>query len=192
MKRFVLALCLSLATLPALAAPITYNATLTNDVAVFGEISPFATSSGTSNAQYFNFYTDGLQELSITGTRVDVGYDMALWILSGVFGNTTELGSTFGLGDAAFVVYRDDNVPAPAGGPHGDPRYTGTLNAGWYTVAVTNFASNGNTGTDGVYDFQLLASDLVSASLRAPTGVPEPAPLALLALGLAGVAFSRR
>ena len=190
MKRFALLVMFCLTALPAFALPISYNAILTNNVAVAGEISPAASPTGTATAQYFSFYTDGgLQQVSITGTRIDYGYDMAMWILSGLYTDTDQLGPNFSAGMANFVAFRDDDV-APPGGFNGDPRFLGILGAGWYTVAVTNFASVGVGGEDNLFDFSLLATNIGGGGNGA--SIPEPTAMLLLGIGMLAMVVARR
>lgn len=185
MKRFTLALLACLASASAFAVPIQYT-TLQNNVASFGEISPSANWYTPATAQYFSFYANGGQQVTITGTRIDGGYDMGFWLFAGLFNDTNQFGSVFDLFDTGFIALRDDQIaPPPPGGPFADPQFVATLNAGWYTVAVTNFDSIGDPGPDNMYDFRLLASNVAAR-------IPEPAPLVLVGFGLLAVAFARR
>lgn len=181
MKRFALALIALFASANAVASPIVYTQ-LDNAIAALGEISPSGHSAQSEGAQYFSFYSQG-GVVTLDGSRIDGGYDMAFWLFSGLFADTNAFGD-FDAGDAGFIAFRDDNTAPAVSGPFGDPFFSAPLAAGWYTVAVTNFGSNGNTGGDGFYDFSLTATGV--------SAVPEPAGLALTGLALAGLAMIRR
>lgn len=185
MKSLLLSLALAGASMSALAAPINY--TNLYDGQASGQVAPGTVNSDTSAAHYFRFYTDGLGTVSITGERLDYDYDMSFWLFNGLFADTNAFGASFEASDAGFIAFRDDEIGHP--GPYGDPFYSGSLAAGWYTVAVTNFASGGNTGGNGVFDFNLYVTNVQTPPAE---DVPEPATLGLLGLGAAALGLARR
>jgi hypothetical protein len=107
---------------------------------------------------------------------------MAFWIFEGQFADTSDFAggsfSGFDSNDPGYIDFADDEIPHP--GPFGDP-YTEFTAAttGWYTIAVTNFASNGVPP----YDFRL----------KVCPNCPEPSTfLLVLSAGLGIVAIRRR
>lgn len=166
----------------AQAAPIVYNGQLFDGVPVVGVTTqPNANPSNPVGAQYYFFFANAGDPITIFGDRLDGGFDMSFWVLSGLYADTNDFGGSFP-GGAAFSDFGDDedfpNIP----GPFGDPR--SIFNApftGFYTVAVTNFLSSGSPP----FDFRLQANGV---SL-----VPEPASIAGWGLiGGLGLLFARR
>jgi hypothetical protein len=188
MKRFALALIALLAAANAVAAPIVYTQ-LSNGVPVLDEIATVGGSGTVSGARFFSFHSEG-GLVTLDGSRIDGGYDMSFWLFSGLFADTDVFGSAFTGADPGFITFQDDDTPPAVPGPHEDPFFSGTLAAGWYTVAVTNFASNGNHGGDNMYDFSLTATGVNSGANNG--SVPEPAGLALAGLALTSLALIRR
>ncbi len=165
----------------AAAAPITYNATLSNGVPVTGTISDTNTASDPVGAQYYRFFANAGSEVTVIGSRLDANYDMAFWLFQGEFADTDEFGGSFDSGDAGYIDFADDEIPHP--GPFGDPQSIFTAaTSGFYTVAVTNFASGDSE--NGFFSFELVA--------RGIQNVPEPGSLFLAGLGLLGLAGLRR
>ena len=164
----------------AFAAPIVYNENLGPGAVVTGTISqPAGNPSNPVGAEYYSFFAVAGTSVTIIGDRLDGGYDMSMWILSGLFGDTDVFGGAFDASDAPFTLFADDEDPPNIAGPFGDPRaaFIAPI-TGFYTVAVTNFLSSGN----GPFDFQLTAIGTV----------PEPGTLALLGLAVAAFGFVRR
>lgn len=184
MKHKLIAVLLGLGmALSANASPISYNQNLQDGVPVVGQISDANTETNPVGAQYYSFFAIAGSSVTVIGDRLEGAYDMAFWLFQGLFNDTNAFGGSFDATDAGFIAFGDDEDSANIAGPFGDPRETFVApSTGYYTVAVTDFAS-GASG-DGVYDYQLVA--------RGIQNVPEPASLGLIGLGLFGVAAMRR
>jgi hypothetical protein len=187
MKRTVGLLVVGLLLLtgagPLGAVPITYNAQLFNGVPETGTINqPNGEENNPVGAQYYSFFATAGSNVTITGTRLDNGFDMSFWVFSGLYNDTTDFGATFpGAQAANFIDFADDEIPHP--GPFGDPlsNFLAPV-TGFYTVAVTNFLSD---GTGPPFDFQLQANGV--------SEVPEPTSLAIFGLAtVAGGLYLRR
>jgi len=180
-SKFAIAATAAWLSSAAIAAPISYNATLTDGVAASGSIAAANTSADPVGAEYYRFFANAGDSVTVFGTRLENSYDMAFWLFSGLFTDTDQFGATFNTGDAGFIAFGDDEIPHP--GPFGDPSETFVAaTTGLYTVAVTNFQS-GDSG-DGQFAFQLTANGIQN--------VPEPGSLLLAGLGLFGLAGVRR
>lgn len=181
MKKTILAAVAALAVAgSANAAPITYLGTLSPGVPVVEVNTQGAgNSSNPVGADYWGFYADAGDNVTVFGDRLAGHYDMSFWILFGAFTDTNQFGGSFG-GDSAFEDFGDDEDAPNIPGPFGDPRSVFVAPfSGFYTVAVTNFLSS--QGPPNPYRLQ---ADGVN--------VPEPLTLSLLGLGLAAAAARRR
>ncbi len=164
------------------AAPITYAGILSDGVTVVGSISqPNDQSSNPDGAVYYAFYANAGASVTVTGRRLDGPYDMSFWVLQGLFTDTDVFGDD--LSNLGYIDFGDDDLPPNIPGPFGDPQVTFNAPAtGFYTVAVTNYASNGTPP----YSFDLTATGISGAA------IPEPAALALTGFGLLALGILRR
>ena len=182
MIRSTLALVAALvATMTANASPIVYQF-IPPGATVPGTITqPNGNPSNPVGAVYYSFFANAGAVVTVTGARVDSGFDMSFWLFSGLFADTTNFGPSFDAGDAPFAQFRDDEISHP--GPFGDPLFSGPVPfTGFYTVAVTNFLSD---GTGPPFNFTL--------NIQGNLNIPEPATLAVFGgIALAGAFGYRR
>lgn len=182
-RSFVAVLSLAFA-LPLSAVPITYTATLYDAVPVIGTISqPNGQASNPVGAVYYSFFANVGASVTVTGARLSGPYDMAFWVFSGLFTDTAQFGASFSTGHPNYIAFGDDQLPPNIPGPYGDPQVIfNAPSTGFYTVAVTNFLSNGTPP----YEFRLTATGVSSSE------IPEPGTWGLIGLGIAAVALMRR
>jgi len=175
----VLVLCSALC---ASAVPIFYADVLSDGVLVTGSISqPNGHPDDPVGAVYYAFYANAGASVTVTGRRLSGPYDMSFWVLQGLFADTNVFGGD--LGSLGYIAFGDDELPPNIPGPYGDPQVSFIAPAtGYYTVAVTNFLSDGTPP----YDFNLVATGISSAA------IPEPTTVALTGLGLLALALTRR
>lgn len=177
-------LAMLLSPMAANAVPIVYEGELEPSVTDGGFIND-PSQTGSPNDDFWSFFLEVAAEITITVNRLNASLDPALTLWRGV-NNDTDL--------LSFVAGADDNIAELPGfaGPWSDPFLTIFLDPGSYTVQVWDFASD--TQIDGGFCYQITLN-------RSPTGqefgcgqtsVPEPGTLALLGLGLVGMAARRR
>ncbi len=166
------------------ASPIVYLGTLSNGVASAGSNGQAPDNQANPvGADYWQFFANLDENVDIFGDRQAGHYDMAFWVFFGTFADTNDFGATFDAGDPGFVDFGDDEDSPNIAGPFGDPHLI--FNApfsGMYTVAVTNFLSDG--GAPKPYTLQ--AGGLNSAT------VPEPSSMLLLGSGMTALLAARR
>ena len=162
--------------------PIVYADVLSDGVLVTGSISqPNGHWYDPVGAVYYAFYANAGASVTVTCRRLSGPYDPSLWVLQGLFGDTDIFGGD--LSSLGFIAFGDDELPPNIPGPFWDPQVSFIAPAtGYYTVAVTNFSSNGTPP----YDFNLVATGISSAA------IPEPTTVALTGLGLLALALTRR
>lgn len=179
--------------LDAAADPITYDGELTAGVTASGEL-PTGDYYDARDADFWQFWATAGDAVTVAVERVDSDLDPAQWIYAGLYSDTSDGALTAGThyfqnSLPAFVAFADDNIPNP--GPWGDPLSAFVApNTGWYTVAVTEYAS-GPLPTDGDYDYEITVRGITGNPPR-QSPVPEPAMLALVTCGICGVFVSRR
>lgn len=182
MKKSLLAAVAALAVAgSANAAPITYLGTLSPGTPVV-EVNTQGSGNQSNpvGADYWGFYADAGDAITVFGDRLAGHYDMSFWILFGQFADTNDFGASFDGGDSSFTDFADDEDAPNIAGPFGDPRSVFIApSSGFYTIAVTNFLSS--QGPPNPYQLEARG-----------VNVPEPVTLSLLGLGLAAAAARRR
>lgn len=156
---------------PLGALPITYTALFNNVPAVGAICQPNGQPMNPFGAVYYSFSALAGSTVTIRGARLPGPYDMSFVVLPGLYSDTDDFGGSFG--SFGYLAFGDDELPPNIPGRFGDPRVTIVApSSGWYTVAVTNFLSNGTPP----YQFQLVATGI--------TAIPEAGTSALAGLGL--------
>ena len=118
--------------------------------------------------------------VSVIGRRESGHYDMAFWILQGLYADDSAFGPLFDSGDASFTLFGDDEAGAECAGALRDPRAAFVAPAtGYYTLAVTNFLS------------EAPPPNLYSLEARGIT-LPEPATVLLVGVGTVAHTRTRR
>jgi hypothetical protein len=200
MKLGVLALAmLILAAGQSQGAVITYSGQLFDDAPHvpgppgFGDSVPntgSVSSSGnfdsaeSSLSNYWTFFGNAGDTVTITVQRSEVAFDPFLWIFEGTFADDAVFGGSVDFGDPGWLAFGDDELDDP--GPWEDPQVIVELTlpgTGQYTAIVTNFASDPDDG-DGLFPYEIYADGVTAVA-----AVPEPTTLTLWGLGALGCAF---
>lgn len=158
---------------PASAVPIVYSGNLQNGVAVAGVNTQSAgSSSNPIGANYYSFFANAGDNVTVFGDRQAGHYDMSFWVFRGTYTDTNQFGPSFpGLQAGNLIGFGDDQDPPNLPGPFGDPRINFIApTTGLYTVAVTNFLSS--SGPPNPFTLQVNGN------------TPEPASLAVFGLGM--------
>lgn len=157
---------------------------LTNGATQVGTVSSASTTTSPSLWDWWIFQANAGDSITIEVDRLVAALDpvSAAWqgnATGAAFGNFVDIFSS----GAGFpqVGFGDDEDPAfVPGGPWADPLYGFVApTTGWYTVAVSSFASN-PPPQEG-YRYQITV-----------TGSTVPAPAGMAALGLLGLVVARR
>ena len=180
-----------LALLAVMLSPVVANAV---PIVLEGELTPGVTEggfindpsrTGSPNDDFWSFFLEQEAEITLTVNRLNAELDPAFTLWDGVAVDTDLL---------TFLAGADDNIAELPGfaGPFSDPQLVITLGAGSYTVQVWDFLSGDQIAGGFCYQITLNGSPTGQEFDCGQTSVPEPGTLALLSLGLVGMAARRR
>ncbi len=169
----------TLATLPAFAVPLVYEADLTDGDTRSGTVAAFSGSDFGAHT-YYSFVADEGDEITVTVLRDEFNHDPQLRIWQGEFSDTDALG----IPDLA----GDDELPAT--GPFGDPQVQFTASAGFFTVGVADFDGLSDP-CDGLCEFLITVTG-TNTDDDTQTAVPEPGSLVLMLASLAALRLRRQ
>src|SRR4029077_19381093 len=109
----------------ASALPITYN-TLHNDVTASAALKPKQWIFWAATLDYWRFYGDAGDTVTITGRRLDAALDPAFYLFRGEYADTLQVAGLIQHGQQ--IGFADDELPANVGAPGsgkppgGDPK----------------------------------------------------------------------
>ncbi len=169
----------------ASALPITYN-TLHNDVTASAALKPKQWIFWAATLDYWRFYGDAGDTVTITGRRLDAALDPAFYLFRGEYAATLHVAGL--IQNKQELAFADDelkaNVEAPRNKvtPGGDPQLIFKLpETGAYTVGFGSYSAGTVVDADGVYQYDLT----VSGSRELPPDyTPDPRFFSLIPYGV--------
>lgn len=167
------------------AAAVGFRGTLLNGVTQNDTVLPGENTDNPAGWSFWRFFGNAGDTTTLTVRRLVGELDPAFGVWFGTEADTSNYSSLFDDGlTTSLIASADDELPAAIAGPFGDPEETFTLDqTGFYTVAVSSFASD---LTSGPLPYSITLSGVGA------TPVPTPALLpGLIGLGL-GVLRKRK
>jgi len=140
---------------------LAQNVTVNGSVASSGVVD----TVDPTQSDYWVFYAQAGQTVTITVNRSESAFDPALWLFRNKFTDpSAALGSRISMSDTGYLGFADDTISNT--GPGGAPRITfKAATTGFFTLIVVN-AGNANSG-DGLFDYALTISGNTTPPLAA-------------------------